>query len=181
MRWRHVAKAPLLLALVIAALVAACGVEDEPEATPTTVADLTGVKIAATKDAAVPETPPLNPAATQTAEALAPLRPPDYDPPGASPCLPYFGDAAEREIEIGPEIPSPRCTTVGPEQLLRFTNNTANELSLQLGVYDVVIPPGESRLINAPAGGYLAPGGHVISFPFPPYNVAIEMPADGAP
>ena len=171
----HGVKVLILAALLTIPLAVSCGGDSAPAAP---AADRTATALTilyATKDAAVPETPPPDPAATMTAEALLPLKAPDYKPPGAAGiCLgPVDGPVAE--ISINPDVPSPRCLRVTKAQRLLVRNNTSEAVRFVFGHFDVQLAAGASQLLDEPAGDYLAPGGHVLESNFGQARAAVEV------
>ena len=69
--------------------------------------------------------------------------------------------------EIYPDIPSPRCLIVSPEQELALVNRTEEVLLFRLGHYEAEIHPGETFHLEIPFDSYLLPGVHVpIVSPF---------------
>jgi len=52
-----------------------------------------------------------------------------------------------------------RC---GPDQHLRFVNETGETVEVHLALYNVTIAPGASGDIEAPVGSYLASGVHDV-------------------
>jgi hypothetical protein len=108
---------------------------------------------------------PAAPSAAFPATAIAPtptaatLRPADSAEPAAGICA--SSAASEVAIRvISGNMPEPRCIQVAADQRLQFTNDTSEEVRIQLGKFDATIPAGEVQMFDAPAGSFLAPGVH---------------------
>ncbi len=101
------------------------------------------------------------PAATPTPVPL--MRPPDSQMPIAGICSVVFIDFDFVTITRQPDTPSPRCLTVTANQRLSYVNQTADQIRVILGRFDLLIPQGETGLLDAPVGTYLLPGVHIVS------------------
>lgn len=120
---------------------------------------LAGCQGAASADSQVPsQTAESSPALTPTFTPL-PLATPYAQQPAAGIC----GETPEAEIievQIWPDIPSPRCMRMLPNQRLRVANRTQETIAWQLGLYDGEIQPGGEETLPMPLGSFLAPGVH---------------------
>ncbi len=63
-------------------------------------------------------------------------------------------------VAVRPDVPSPRCVQVRPDQRLEVVNETDNQVQLRLGPYQAQLAPGQRHLFEAELGMYLAPGVH---------------------
>jgi hypothetical protein len=106
--------------------------------------------------------------------------PADSDSPVAGVCGSNPGP--EVLIEVNPDVPMPRCTTIGPDQRLRV-RNSSNRYS-QSGRPVIVwfagypartIPVGGETLFDRPAGQYLAPGVHDLRLSLYPGSGGAEI------
>jgi len=65
-------------------------------------------------------------------------------------------------VEIWPDIPSPRCIKLAPEQKLLVLNRTELVIHIRLGTYRADIQPGDDYLFERTVGSYLGPGVHQL-------------------
>ncbi len=163
-----------VIVLSFAILIAACGPRPlavSQETIETRVAATLAAFRAATGAAPspvptrIPASSPAPPTAAplETSTPTSPdLKPPDSDSPAAGIC----GGSPEAIVPINivaGTMPDVRCMQVRPEQRLQFKNETGAAVRLQLGRFDVTIPPGEVALLDTPCGSYLAPGSHFVT------------------
>jgi hypothetical protein len=73
------------------------------------------------------------------------------------------GSSSLALVEIYPDVPSPRCLQVLPEQGLLVVNRTEVEIVARLGPHEIRLLPGEEGSLPAPFGSYLAPGVHRVT------------------
>lgn len=91
---------------------------------------------------------------------LGPKATPVSDSPAAGVC-----DLQEGELvtfEINEDIPSPRCAQALPGQRLKVINRTDYDLDVSIASFKATLAPGEETVFDAPLGGYLLPGVHVV-------------------
>ena len=88
------------------------------------------------------------------------LATPAADSPAAGICAEFPGTWVT--IIINPDIPSPRCSIVRPNQKLSVVNKRSEILRVRLGDFDYTILPGEGQTFDLPFSEYLAPGVHHI-------------------
>ncbi len=117
---------------------------------------------------------PLGPAAPVPSPTST-LIPADASEPAAGICAGPDSSALPR-VEIFPDIPSPRCLLVLPEQGLLVVNQTEVEIVARLGPYEARVLPGEEGSLPVPFGSYLAPGVHQVEAPpfFGPELVLVD-------
>jgi hypothetical protein len=112
-----------------------------------------------------PDTPSPAPSATATTAttATAPpgLEPPDSQQPASGVC-PRATEAAV-QISLNPDVPSPRCARVGPDQTLSLANATDQQAEVTFAGRMATIPAGSTRTFDQPFGDYLQPGVHRVS------------------
>jgi hypothetical protein len=89
----------------------------------------------------------------------SPLATPYASSPAAGICA---GPAPEMvvQVEIWPDIPSPRCLQVTPEQRLEVVNRTQDMIHVRLGNLEADIQPGGNHTFDVRLGDLLAPGVH---------------------
>ncbi|MGD2026476.1 MAG: hypothetical protein PVI99_01555 [Anaerolineales bacterium] len=88
------------------------------------------------------------------------LATPAADSPAAGICAEFPGTWVT--IIINPDIPSPRCSIIRPNQKLSVVNKRGEILHVRLGEFDYTILPGEGQTFDLPFSEYLAPGVHSI-------------------
>jgi hypothetical protein len=93
--------------------------------------------------------------------AALPLATPYADQPAAGICAEAPGELVVT-VEIMPDIPSPRCLKVTPDQRLRVVNRTDAALALKLGSVQASLQPNGETTFEQPFGKLLAPGVHVL-------------------
>ena len=164
----------------LATVVTGCGDDDSELSLVATDTPAPDVQPTATDTPASALKPTPSPRPTGTpAPAVQPtpwstLRPADAQLPAAGICLgPNETDTAT--ITINPDVPNPRCYKVTASQRLQIASNLGEEARIQLGPFDLAIPPGEARLLDAPVGMYLAPGVHGISISIPPGRATVWL------
>lgn len=103
------------------------------------------------------------PSTTGTTTTTQPdLKPPDSQTPAAGVCSQAPGGAAD--VTMNFDVPSPRCTEVTPDQILRVFNNTEEEITVSLADFSATIAPGgPAAVFDTPFGEYLQPGVHRIN------------------
>ena len=114
----------------------------------------------------VEPTPSPRPTGTQApavqATPWSTLRSADSQVPTAGICAgPTEGDTTTITRQV--DVAVPRCLYVIAAQRLQYTNATDEGLRVQLGPFDLTMPAGEARLLDAPVGTYLDLGVHRIS------------------
>ena len=123
------------------------------------VLSLAGCQGAASADSQVSsQTAEPAPALTPTFTPL-PLATPYAQQPAAGIC----GETPHAEIievQIWPDVPSPRCMRMLPAQRLRVANRTQETITWQLGIYKGEIQPGGEEILPVPLGSFLAAGVH---------------------
>lgn len=90
-----------------------------------------------------------------------PLATPYASLPAAGIC----GEAPELEVveaQVWPDIPSPRCLRVLPDQRLRLVNRTPEAIRWELGSFAGKIDPQSEAILPRPFGQFLAPGVHFL-------------------
>jgi hypothetical protein len=92
------------------------------------------------------------------------LKPPDSQFPAAPVCPISAGSVVV--VTINPDIPSPRCVKVLPDQTLTVTNRTDQAVEFPLGRYTLKIPAGQTDSITAQFKTYLQPGVHTVKMPY---------------
>jgi hypothetical protein len=109
-----------------------------------------------------------SPTSSGTATTTAPptttgsaLRPPDSESPAAGTCGELTG--AVVEITINPDIPSPRCVRVRPDQSLRVVNASGQTVEISFAGRSATLAGGASEAYPQPFGDYLAPGVHRVT------------------
>lgn len=128
--------------IIVAAMVA-CGGGGSTKPTPTPASP--------TSTTALPTT-----SATATVE----LAPAGSEFPASGVCPEPPGGTVVTWV-INPDIPSPRCNQIRPDQTVAFVNETEETIQIQLGPYPLAITSGSTGEIDQPVGNYLAPGVHV--------------------
>jgi hypothetical protein len=115
---------------------------------------------------------PVRPTTTQVtpttlvAGATATLIPPDSDMPASGICAEFGGEWAT--VEIWPDMPSPRCLKVNPQQRLRVINRAEAAVQITLGEFTLELQPGTEDTLEMPFGDFLAPGvHHILASPYP--------------
>ena len=98
--------------------------------------------------------------AVPTSTQLVELATPYAQEPASGICSAAEGDLVS--VEIFPDIPSPRCVQVSAGQRLQVTNQTDQEITLELGPYVIQLAAGEVTVLDASLGTFLAPGAHVL-------------------
>lgn len=86
------------------------------------------------------------------------LKRPDADQPASGICDPAGDEVVV--LNISADAPSPRCVKVTGNQRLQIFNTTAAAVHVQLAQFNVEIQPGQTQLLDASVGSYLAPGVH---------------------
>jgi hypothetical protein len=124
-------------------------------ATPLPMPTRTGVQL----NAPTPRPPT---ATALTTPSPSGLKPADSEFPAAGICFSPQEDVVSITITAG-TMPDVRCMEVRPEQRLQFNNQTGATVRLQLGRFDVTLPPGQTALLDAACGSYLAPGDHFVT------------------
>ena len=77
--------------------------------------------------------------------------------PAAGICMETAGQLVV--ITIYPDIPSPRCAVIRPDQILKLINGTQGSLHVSLVTLQADLAPGEEYTFDVPFGEYLpAPG-----------------------
>jgi hypothetical protein len=109
-----------------------------------------------------------SPTSSGTATTTAPptttgsaLRPPDSGSPAAGTCGEPTG--AVVEITVNPDIPSPRCVRVRPDQSLRVVNASGQTVEISFAGRSATLASGASEAYPQPFGDYLAPGVHRVT------------------
>jgi hypothetical protein len=92
------------------------------------------------------------------------LKPPDAQSPAAPVCPISAGSVVM--VTINPDIPSPRCVKVLPDQTLTVTNRTDQTIELPLGRHTLKIPAGQTDSITEQFKAYLQPGVHTVKMPY---------------
>jgi hypothetical protein len=95
---------------------------------------------------------------TPTTSSLAPA---ETDTPASGICAAASSDA-EVVVTLAPDVPTPRCVRVSPDQHLVAVNDTGATTALRLATRTVTVSPGASTTFAAPFASYLAPGVHVL-------------------
>jgi len=96
--------------------------------------------------------------ATSTALPLA-------TPYAAQPAAGICGEAPELEVveaQVWPDVPSPRCLRVLPDQRLRLVNRTPEAIRWKLGAFAGIIDTQSEAILPQPLGQFLAPGVHIL-------------------
>jgi hypothetical protein len=99
--------------------------------------------------------------ATPPTTTSSALRPPDSESPAAGTCGAPTGAVAE--ITINPDIPSPRCVRVRPDQSLRVVNASGQTVEISFAGRSATLADGASEAYPRPFGDYLAPGVHRVT------------------
>ncbi len=119
-------------------VVAACGPQPAPLATPTAV-----------------------PPATPTITTAPTLIPPDADTPAAGICAEAESEWVTFTVSLeGP--PDPRCWQVRPSQRLEIANPTPDRVVVTFAGQDHSVEPGTTVRVDQAFGSYLAPGVHFM-------------------
>lgn len=107
---------------------------------------------------------------TRTAAPTEPGNPintalPLATPYAAQPAAGICGETPELEIveaQVWPDIPSPRCLRVLPDQRLRLVNRTPEAIRWELGAFAGIIDTQSEAILPQPFGQFLAPGVHIL-------------------
>lgn len=106
--------------------------------------------------------------------------PPMATPYAQSPAAGICGEPTSEDtvqVEIWPDIPSPRCLVVHGDQYLRIMNRTDEPLVISLGRLAGSALPGEAITLELPFGQYLEPGVHVVlATPFGGPEIWLKVP-----
>ncbi len=88
--------------------------------------------------------------------------PADYQTPAAGTCGGVHGQGATLGIDLNPDIPSPRCIIVRPDQHVRITNRRGEAARVFFGGHTSQLGDGDSVRYPQRAGRFLEFGVHVI-------------------
>lgn len=107
-------------------------------------------------------TAPTSTVGTSTTTTTTPrqLEPPDSPQPAAGTC--GRADSTVVEVTLNPDIPSPRCVQVDPDQSLRVRNNTDQQVDVSFAHHAATLAPGGAQAFAQPFGDYLEPGVHRV-------------------
>jgi hypothetical protein len=129
--------------------------------TPATEPESTTEGTAAPPPSSTPPTSATTATTAPTTTTAPDLKPPDSMQPAAGTCAQPTQPVVE--VVIHPDIPSPRCTRVTPEQRLQVRNDTDQEVTVSLDAFTATLAPGATQADDRAFGDYLQPGVHRIS------------------
>lgn len=129
--------------------------------TTSSTAGTTGTTTGSPGPTAAPPPTGTGPSTSTTTTTEPDRRPPDGDSPAAGTCGQTAGAVAE--VTLNPDVPSPRCVQVRPDQSLRVRNATDQPVDVSFGGTSATVAAGAAQAFPRPFGEYLAPGVHRVS------------------